>query len=253
MWGRLRAACCTLFCGFILCAAVPCGRDPRVAEVLHVHEHLIDGAVHDLRAHDVFGIFGVQPPRHAAKLPAASIPARESTIVANALDMRQAIAASVVLPFAASAGMIDDVLGAVIRASCDSSVDVTKYRQTMRGVVREVRDTLAPLRLDLQALVPPFLRPIVGHVDFAILEVFVRVIEWVHVNYIDQLIYGFLPVGDIFATGVNRPFVDKPRAEFSRSDNAKSFDDDAAISGHNGLTCMYETIVCDLHDRQSRR
>ena len=69
---------------------------------------------------------------------------------------------------------MDPVLQSVTRVVSDSSVNVVAYRKSARSFLRFLESSLAPLRVELQALVPEFLQPIVGHVDFALLEVFVR-------------------------------------------------------------------------------
>ena len=85
---------------------------------------------------------------------------------------------------------VDPVLQRVIQVVSDSSVDVVAFRKGARSLFRSLKSDLKPLRVDLQELVPEFLKPIVGHVDFALLEVLIRASRWVHVSYVDHLIYG---------------------------------------------------------------
>ena len=49
---------------------------------------------------------------------------------------------------------------------------------------------VAPATKELQRLVPPFLVPIVGNVDFGFYEVIVRATGWVHSVVVDFLVYG---------------------------------------------------------------
>ena len=302
-------------------------RHPRVAEVLLQHDALVCSAVQMVRGNDVFGMLDVFLPPCPPKAKQSTLNARESTIVDASLNMIDAISAAVRVEWRSSNRVVDPVLQKVIRVVSDSSVDVVGARKHARAFLRSLKRDLTPLRVDLQALVPDFLKPITGHVDFALLEVFVRASKWVQEYYVDSLIFGYKPVGDVPFVGCHRPMQDKPRREFSRSDNAKSFDDavrilekrhrkekndaqavedqkeiwritleecekdycdgpltraqveerfrdtpfgprcipafgiwqkgklrridDAAISGHNDLTFMCETIVCDTADLPS--
>ena len=77
---------------------------------------------------------------------------------------------------------------------CDADVDVAAFRKSSRSFLRSLKASLVPLRVDLQELVPEFLKPIVGHVDFAVLEVLIRASKWVYESYVDTVIFGYKPL-----------------------------------------------------------
>ena len=210
-----------------LCFSAP--RHPRVAEVLLQHDDLVCSAVQRVCDYDSFGLLGVLLPPCPAKVKSGSLKARENTIVDASLSMVDAVSAAVRLEWKDGSKRVDPVLSAVIRVVSDSSVDAVAARKSARSFLRSLKSDLSPLRVGLQALVPEFLRPITGHVDFALLEVLIRAGQWVQECYIDSLIFGYEPVGDVGFVGCHRPIVDKPRREFSRSDNAKSFDTAVSI------------------------
>ena len=59
---------------------------------------------------------------------------------------------------------------------------------------------------------------IVGHVDFGLFEVIVRVTGWVHSGVVDFLLYGFPPVKVIPWCGCHRPIEpDPPPAQLTLS------------------------------------
>ena len=307
------------------CFSAP--RHPRVAEVLVKHDALICESVSLVRGRDVYGLLDVFIPPFLPKAAYVPSKARENTIVDASLSMVDAVSAAIRLDWKSSERSVDPVLQNVIRVVCDAGVDVVAFRKGARSFLRSLKANLVPLRVDLQELVPEFLKPIVGHVDFALIEVLIRAAKWVQESYVDSVIFGYKPVGDVPFVGCHRPVVDKPRKAFSRQDNAKSFDDavrilerrsrreahsaqaladqseiwritveecekgycegpftradierrfadtphgprcipafgiwqkgklrridDAAISGHNDLTFMCETIVCDTADLPS--
>ena len=131
----------------------------------------------------------------------------------------------------------------------DPSVDVVGYRKGTRSLLRSLKSDLQPLRVDLQELVPDFLRPIVGHVDFALLEVMIRASRWVQECYVDNVIFGSKSVGDVPFVGCHRPIVDKPRKSFSRQDNAKSFDDAVRILEKRNRREKHSAQALDDHRR----
>ena len=175
------------------------------------------------------GLFDVFMPPCPPKAAHTQSLARESTILDGSLSMVDAVSAAIRLSWRSSDRSVDPVLQRVIQVVSDSSADVVDFRRGARSLLRSLKRNLMPLRVDLQELVPAFLRPIVGHVDFASVEVLIRASGWVQQCYVDSAIFGYLPVGDIPFVGCHRPFVDKPRKAFSRQDNAKSFDDAVRI------------------------
>ena len=296
-------------------------RHPRVAEVLLKHDALVCESVNLVRERDVHGLLDMFMPPFPPKAAYVPSKARENTIVDASLNMVDAVVSALRLDWRSSERSVDPVLQRVIQVVCDAGVDVVAIRKSARSFLRSLKANLVPLRVDLQELVPEFLKPIVGHVDFALIEVLIRAAKWVHESYVDNVIFGYKPVGDVPFVGCNRPVVDKPRKAFSRQDNAvrilekrgrreahsaqaladqseiwritmeecekgycegpftradverrfagtphgprciPAFGiwqkgklrriDDAAISGHNDLTFMCETIVCDTADLPS--
>ena len=220
-------------------------RHPRVAEVLLKHDALVCESVNLVRERDVHGLLDMFMPPFPPKAAYVPSKARENTIVDASLNMVDAVVSALRLDWRSSERSVDPVLQRVIQVVCDAGVDVVAIRKSARSFLRSLKANLVPLRVDLQELVPEFLKPIVGHVDFALIEVLIRAAKWVHESYVDNVIFGYKPVGDVPFVGCHRPVVDKPRKAFSRQDNAKSFDD--AVNPHRTVTPRHtSTRACYL-------
>ena len=120
------------------------------------------------------GLFDVFMPPCPPKAAHTQSLARESTILDGSLSMVDAVSAAIRLSWRSSDRSVDPVLQRVIQVVSDSSADVVDFRRGARSLLRSLKRILMPLRVDLQELVPEFLKPIVGHVDFAVLEVLIR-------------------------------------------------------------------------------
>ena len=191
-------------------------RHPRVAEVLLKHDALVCESVNLVRERDVHGLLDMFMPPFPPKAAYVPSKARENTIVDASLNMVDAVVSALRLDWRSSERSVDPVLQRVIQVVCDAGVDVVAIRKSARSFLRSLKANLVPLRVDLQELVPEFLKPIVGHVDFALIEVLIRAAKWVHESYVDNVIFGYKPVGDVPFVGCHRPVVDKPRKAFSR-------------------------------------
>ena len=129
------------------------------------------------------------------------------------------------LGFPVGPGVVDPVLDAVICRVAALGERVVAERARRRACVREAKLIVVPLTRDLRKLVPQFAAPINAHVDFGLLEVFVRACKWVQENIVDSLIFGFKVLGEVPFCGIHRPVNEPACATFSRESNAKSFDD----------------------------
>ena len=181
------------------CFSAP--RHPRVAEVLVKHDALICESVSLVRGRDVYGLLDVFIPPFPPKAAYVPSKARENTIVDASLSMVDAVSAAIRLDWKSSERSVDPVLQNVIRVVCDAGVDVVAFRKGARSFLRSLKANLVPLRVDLQELVPEFLKPIVGHVDFALMEVLIRAAKWVQESYVDSVILGTNRLGTFLLLG----------------------------------------------------
>ena len=193
--------------------------------VLDVHAEVFERAAQILVGAGPASLWEVPFVPVPAKPKFDGTTAREGTIVDADLDMTGAMHAALQLSFPAERKRIDAVLQAVVCELACVRDGAVSHRRAARAAVREAVRVLAPATADLRNLVPVFLRPIVGHVDFGLFETIVRVIGWPHADLIDYCIFGFPPVGRIPACGCHRPIEPEPEPVVNtRADNAQTFD-----------------------------
>ena len=203
---------------------------PAVQSVLDKYSGVFDAAVDMLHVADKGGLLQLEPPTFFAKPKFDGLTARETTLVDSSLSMVDAVRACTRLYMPDGQGCVDTVLQSVVGEIAGLGRGVKHERALRRSVVREVVQMVAPATKELQRLVPPFLVPIVGHVDFGFYEVIVRATGWVHDCVVDSLVCGFPPVGVIPWCGCHRPIPAEPPPKIhSREDNVKTFDDAVRI------------------------
>ena len=210
---------------FCLLSLVAAARDGGVQAALDCHADILQEAVGYLKDSVHGGVLDYKSVPHTAKVPQQNVLARESTIVDASLTMEGAVAAALRLGFPATSTRVEPVLAGVIKEVCALGASVKSERQRLRGVIDTVCVMVEPLTRDLRGLVSKHHQPIAGMVDFGLVEVAVRVVQWSQANLVDFLIRGFDTLGVIPRAGwVNRPVVEPAHVEITRDDNLASFD-----------------------------
>ena len=204
-------------------------RDPRVVAVLAKHAAAFVQAEVVLSEACIGGLLSVPFIAPLRKQPKDGRNAAETTLVPAGLSMVEAVRYSISLSMPVFDKSVDPVLSAVVQHVAKSGIDVVGYRFHMIKCMKRASKILHAANVDLRNLVPDFARPINGHVNFAFLELVLRVTEWVYPGLVDNAIFGFQPVATVPATGCHRPIDEPETPMFDRADNAKSFDDAVAV------------------------
>mmetsp|Transcript_13999 Transcript_13999/g.36160 ORF Transcript_13999/g.36160 Transcript_13999/m.36160 type:complete len:248 (-) Transcript_13999:13-756(-) len=105
---------------------------------------------------------------------------------------------------------------------------VVGHRKKGRKILKDASKMVSGLNIKLRALVAEFGKPIAEHVNFALVEVLVRALQWRHSTLMRDLLFGFQPIGSIQSTDCLRPIEEPVPQPITRESNVKSFDDAVA-------------------------
>ena len=206
-------------------------RRPEVNAVLQRHSAILAETCSLVVSQSAPVLLGTLFSVPARKVPWDGSTVRETTLVDSTLSMVDHVIAAIRLSFPQLDQSPGQVLEAVVaRIVCLGNALEHERRNVMRALQTASR-MVHCVTVELRELVPEFARPINGHVNFGLIEVVLRVIEWPDSCLIDRLIFGFCPVGDVPFAGCHRPVDEPERAAFSRGDNQASFDKAAEVLG----------------------
>lgn len=181
----------------------------EVAEILARHGAALSEAVSMVKSIIPNTSMDIFIPPFDYKQKGSNVPARELTMVDSALSMTDAVKSALGKNFPHRSSRLDNVLKVVIKEIALAGSDVVGLRRDSRRVLAQASRVVHSLNLELQGRVPEFGRPIVGHVNFAMIEVLVRAVGWRHPFLMHDVLCGFQPIGDVCSTFCMRP-VDEP-------------------------------------------
>mmetsp|Transcript_13994 Transcript_13994/g.36129 ORF Transcript_13994/g.36129 Transcript_13994/m.36129 type:complete len:269 (-) Transcript_13994:1616-2422(-) len=170
----------------------------------------------------------VQIARFSCKEKGVNVPARETTLVDSSLDMPSAVRKALGLSFPVKASKLDIVLVDTIKRVSMLGDAVVAHRKKGREILKEASAMVSGLNVKLRVLVAEFGKPIAEHVNFALVEVLVRALQWRHSTLMRDLLFGFQPIGSIQSTDCLRPIEEPVPQPITRESNVKSFDDAVA-------------------------